>query len=614
MHALRMVTALLALVAAAYAAYGVPARSKGVPSGWIEDFNAAKAAAAKENKHILMCSITSDSLTGKRMYNEVYSQGKFTGKIKKQFILMMVDMSNDAKNLSRVALVQNIDIRRRYNIWGNGNCCVVDKNGSALKRFSIEGDAMSCWIRVEAATKDIPPPLPTKQADGESRNPSGVVQRPLANRPITSTPAPTAVRSMTPSAHLREGNRLAAAGEWNEALDHFRHSGGRLAKMAEFEAGGEVPTVKLADGWWMAMSLAQDENTRLAYQSHAAHLYRMALAEGGLPKDVAETAAQRGEERGTSLYCVIDLSGGANAASYPVSYFDDIPERGWSDEYKTRKLVLRRIDPGTFIMGEDQNDESHRVTITKPFYIGVFETTQKQWELVTGTKAARPWQEGDTRPAHTASPNMIFGESNADEPNTFIGRVRVRSGLDIGLPTEAQWEYACRAGTKSRFNNGGDSEEDMFKVGRFRSNQGKLDVPKEWTESEKAIAKARQRVDGIGNCRNGTTVVGLYLPNKWGLYDMHGNVAEICRDKNGFQVFGADPVGSTNGHAVAKRGGGWYDGIARKERDDTYIEALTSHCSGTISRDRKDWNAGFRVCASIGTMRLATSAARPTVK
>ena len=74
------------------------------------------------------------------------------------------------------------------------------------------------------------------------------------------------------------------------------------------------------------------------------------------------------------------------------------------------------------------------------------------------------------------------------------------------------------------------------------------------------------------------------------------------------QVFGADPVGSTNGHDVAKRGGGWYDGIARKERDDTYIEALTSHCSGTISRDRKDWNAGFRVCASIGTMRLATSA------
>ena len=74
------------------------------------------------------------------------------------------------------------------------------------------------------------------------------------------------------------------------------------------------------------------------------------------------------------LYMVVDLSGGPNAASYPVSYLSGAPEGGWADEYKTTKLVLRLIEPGSFKMGG-----AYDVTLTKPYYMGVFEVTQKQY-------------------------------------------------------------------------------------------------------------------------------------------------------------------------------------------------------------------------------------------
>ena len=83
--------------------------------------------------------------------------------------------------------------------------------------------------------------------------------------------------------------------------------------------------------------------------------------------------AMLGARAAEKLYCVIDLSGGASASSYPVSYLSDVPDGGWTDDYNTTKLVLRRIEPGTFMM-----NGSVETTITKPFYCGVFEVTQRQ--------------------------------------------------------------------------------------------------------------------------------------------------------------------------------------------------------------------------------------------
>ena len=237
-------------------------------------------------------------------------------------------------------------------------------------------------------------------------------------------------------------------------------------------------------------------------------------------------------------YCVIDLSSGLNAVVYPVSYLSDIPSGGWTDEYRTTKFVLRYIPAGSFIMGSDQTDESSRVTLTRPFYMGVFEVTQKQWELVMGSwpgsTPSSSYGLGDAYPAYYVSYNNIRGSSSgaqwpassAVDASSFLGKLRARTGLDFDLPTEAQWEYACRAGTMTTYY-WGDAMDGAYA----------------WYED---------------NSGSKTHPVGTRMPNAWGLYDMSGNVWEWCRDWYGTLAYGTDPVGSASGSYRVVRGGSWY--------------------------------------------------------
>ena len=235
------------------------------------------------------------------------------------------------------------------------------------------------------------------------------------------------------------------------------------------------------------------------------------------------------------LYMVIDLSGGTNAAAYPVSYLSAAPSGGWTDEHKTTKLVMRRIEPGTFVMNDKYN-----VTLTKPFYMGVYEVTQKQYELVTGSNPSS--YKGDARPVEYVSWNTIRGNSDiynwpsnrTVDAASFMGIIQQKTGLGLDLPTEAQWEYACRAGTTSAYNNGGSTTNDLNVLGRYVNNQN----------------------DGKGGYSQHTTV-GSYLPNAWGLYDLHGNVFEWCLDWYGSLSNGMDPVGSASEWYRVMRGGGW---------------------------------------------------------
>ena len=244
-------------------------------------------------------------------------------------------------------------------------------------------------------------------------------------------------------------------------------------------------------------------------------------------------------------FLVVDLSAGADAESYPVSWLDDEPEGGWTKEYKTTKLVLRRIEPGTFMMGNSYR--YRKVTLTKVFYIGVFEMTQGQYELITGENPSR--YRGADRPMENTTQARLRGadkgaawpESYEIDEDSFFGKFRAKTSLTFDLPTEAQWEYACRAGTTTDLNSGKNlNDQNLGEVGRFRYN----------TEDGKSRYKEH-------------AAVGSYLPNNWGLYDMHGNIFELCLDwykpiLDSDEVI--DPKGQkdeTMGNYRVARGGGW---------------------------------------------------------
>ena len=270
-----------------------------------------------------------------------------------------------------------------------------------------------------------------------------------------------------------------------------------------------------------------------------------------------------------NLYYVIDLSGGPDAVNYPVTTLSAAPAGGvWPDEYKTTKLVLRKIDAGTFMMGG-----SVSTTISQPFYIGVFEVTGKQYSLVMGG-------DGDMRPVTWVSYNDIRGSSagagwpasSLVDGTSFLGKLRAKTGLDtFDLPTEAQWEYACRAGTISAYNNGGNTEDDLKTLGRYNGN----------------------RTDGRGGYSEHTTV-GSYAPNAWGLYDMHGNVFEWTLDWYGTLVGGVDPKGATSGSDRVRRSGCWHDG---PENCTSSLRYNSWYASGSDVRARY---VGFRLCCSAG--------------
>lgn len=239
----------------------------------------------------------------------------------------------------------------------------------------------------------------------------------------------------------------------------------------------------------------------------------------------------------SSFFLYIDLSEGPNAITYPTFYLPKVPSEGWTDEYRTTKLVLRRIEPGSFIMGGGSSDESRRVTLTKPFYMGVFEVTQRQWELVMGTWPGSTlssfYERGDAYPAYYVSYDDIRGSSSgarrpassAVDASSFLGRLRAKTGLDFDLPTEAQWEYACRAGTATTYY-WGDAMDGAYA----------------WYS---------------GNSGSTTHSVGTRKPNAWGLYDMSGNVWEWCRDRYGTLAYGTDPAGSASDSFRVGRGGSW---------------------------------------------------------
>ena len=308
--------------------------------------------------------------------------------------------------------------------------------------------------------------------------------------------------------------------------------------------------------------------------------------EANMREDQADSS-YRSENAGgkfpNGTYCVVDLSGGSNARQYPCRFTNEAPNVS-GDVCRTTELWLRRIPAGTFLMGSPEDElgryvreTQHRVTLTRDYYIGVFEVTQKQYELVTGSNPSK--YQGNTRPVECVSYNDLRGSEKGSrwpgdtevDAGSFFGKLRAKTGMMFDLPTEAQWEYACRAGTTSAFNSGksltGEMEcPNMAKVGRYECNQN----------------------DGKGGYGEHTRV-GSYLPNAWGLYDMHGNVWEWCLDwfNSPYSTDAVtDPSGPSSGSNRVLRGGCWsYGAQACRSASRSYIFPSYDY----------DYGIGFRV-------------------
>jgi formylglycine-generating enzyme required for sulfatase activity len=202
--------------------------------------------------------------------------------------------------------------------------------------------------------------------------------------------------------------------------------------------------------------------------------------------------------------------------------------------------------PGSFIMGEGA--DAHPVNLSKGFYLGKLEVKQEQYERVMGQN-----------PSSLKGKNLPVENVSWDDAMAFCKvltkRERVLRGWEFILPTEAQWEYACRAGTTTAYSWGDDIN------------------PKLANYKDSGLKKTR--------------AVGSYRPNAWGFFDMHGNVWEWTADRYGKYPTGSviDPIGVASGSDRVVRGGSWNPGGT----------GLRSAKRGTNTPGARSSDMGFRI-------------------
>jgi formylglycine-generating enzyme required for sulfatase activity len=253
-------------------------------------------------------------------------------------------------------------------------------------------------------------------------------------------------------------------------------------------------------------------------------------------------------------------------------------------------MTMIYVAPGSFMMGSStteegryDNETQHHVTLTKGYWLGETEVTQAQWESVMGSNPS--YFKGASRPVEKVS---------WEDCQQFIAKVnreaRRQFGGDARLPTEAEWEYACRAGSNTALSNG-----KLTILGKYNGPEldevawygGNSSVGFELSNGYDCSGWAEKQYEGT---KAGTHPVAKKTKNPWGFYDMHGNVWEWCQDWYGAYPSGAvtDPIGQASGVDRVLRGGGWSN--------------FARYCRSA----NRDWfrpgfrrnNCGFRLCCS----------------
>jgi formylglycine-generating enzyme required for sulfatase activity len=291
--------------------------------------------------------------------------------------------------------------------------------------------------------------------------------------------------------------------------------------------GGQISS--FGESWAVAMHLV-DVNT----SQEEKYFFRKFT---GKMDDIVEVAAEGARE-------LLGLGPNSRRATGSRSAAVDPTKTMTLDLGGGVKMELVLIPAGEFLMGSPDNEKvrteggtpQHRVKITKVFYLGKYEVTQAQWRAVMGTSPS--FFTGDNRPVEQVSWN---------DCQTFCQQVSTKTGRTVRLPTEAQWEYVCRAGATTQYYFG-DSVSQLGQYAWYGGNSG--------------------------NSGSQTHDAGGKLPNAFGLYDMHGNVWEWCQDLYGAYSAGSqtDPTGPSSGSGRVLRGGSWdyyafYAGCAYRYHD-----------------------------------------------
>ncbi|MBL1217146.1 MAG: formylglycine-generating enzyme family protein [Planctomycetes bacterium] len=223
------------------------------------------------------------------------------------------------------------------------------------------------------------------------------------------------------------------------------------------------------------------------------------------------------------------------------------------------RMTFALIPPGEFVMGSpasevgrsDVEGPQHQVTLTQPYYMGITEVTQAQYQTIMGNN-----------PSKFVGTALPVEQVSWDDATEFCRALADKTGRIVRLPTEAEWEYACRAGTTTRFGFG-DSDSHLSQYAWYEDNSGAQTHP-----------------------------VGQKEPNAFGLFDMHGNVWEWCADwyaeayPSSSQT---DPTGSGSGDARVLRGGSW-------NYNPDYCRSASR---GMIPPDIQVNNSGFRVVLDL---------------